>query len=443
MKRIASTAVPTLMAIILLVFAFNIQPLKSKSRAWTIDGWAVLLEMNEFPEGYTDMPVGFINSERMQTALFSLGWQSDHVQVIHDNLTISVVQEAVEWLVNNTDYGEIALLYIFTHGTWMRNVLLWNDWFPLEWEKLNTSKKVAMVDTCGAEAYIEPIRNDSSPHISLAHCSAHEVGWAGIEEEGLPIIGSVWNYYFCNSLLNPSADLNDDGYISIEDAFNFSTPLQQRYMNETVFTVPEFLEMFHDLGIYPENYDAYPHPVMDDQYPEQLNLGLRPPWRDIAVTNMSASKTVVGHGFITTLNVTIENQGELTEEFNVTLYANTTVIHTVTGISLANGSSLMLTFVWNTTGYSECNYKITVVAEGRPGEMDVADNSMTIQIAVTIPGDIDGDHDVDIFDIITLAGVYGSQEGDPEYIANCDIDGDGDVDIFDIVAACNHYGESW
>jgi len=40
-------------------------------------------------------------------------------------------------------------------------------------------------------------------------------------------------------------------------------------MNETVFAVPEFLESYHDIGIYPEN-DAYPHPVMDDWYPDQL-----------------------------------------------------------------------------------------------------------------------------------------------------------------------------
>ena len=32
--------------------------------------------------------------------------------------------------------------------------------------------------------------------------------------------------------------------------------------------------MYHDIGVYPEGYDAYPHPVMDDQYPEQLYLNL-------------------------------------------------------------------------------------------------------------------------------------------------------------------------
>jgi len=252
--------------------------LAEKTYDASVGGWAVLLEMNEFPEGWSDLPVEFIDSQRMQTALLSSGWQSDHIYVVHDNLTISVVQEAVEWLVNNTDSDDIALLYIFTHGMWMRNVLLWNDWFPVEWEKLNTSKKILMVDTCRAEEFIDSIGDDPSPHISLACCSADEVSWAGLEEEGLPIIGSVWNYYFTNALCNSSADLNSNGFISIEEAFNFSTPLVQRYMNETVFTVPEFLQSYHNIGIYPEEYDAYPNPVMDDGYSSQLVIPEFPPF---------------------------------------------------------------------------------------------------------------------------------------------------------------------
>jgi len=236
----------------------------------SVDRWAVLLEMNEFPEGWSDLPVEFINSERMQTALFSLGWENDSLYGVNGNLSMQVVQEAVEWLTNRTDSDDIALLYIFTHGMWMRDVLHWNDWFPLEWEKLNTSRKMLIVDTCLAEEFIDPIRDDPSPHISLACCSVDEVSWAGLEEEGLPIIGSVWNYYLTNALCNVSADLDFNGFVSVEEAFNFSTPLVQRYMNETVFAVPEFLESYHDIGIYPENYDAYPHPVMDNEYPDQL-----------------------------------------------------------------------------------------------------------------------------------------------------------------------------
>ena len=236
----------------------------------SVDRWAVLLEMNEFPEGWSDLPVELINSQRMQTALFSFGWENDSIYTVNGNLSMQVVQEAVEWLTNNTDSDDIALLYIFTHGMWMRNVLHWNDWFPLEWEKLNTSKKILIIDTCHAEEFIDPIRNDPSPHISLACCSADEVSWAGLEEEALPIIGSVWNYYFTNALCNASADLDVNGFVSVEEAFSFSTPLVQRYMNETVFAVPEFLESYHDIGIYPEDYDAYPHPLMDNGYPDQL-----------------------------------------------------------------------------------------------------------------------------------------------------------------------------
>ena len=234
------------------------------------DRWAALLEMNDFPEGYSDLPVDFTNSKRLQTALISLGWKEDHIYVVNGNLTAPVVLEAVEWLMNNSDTDDVSILYIFTHGTWMRNVLSWNVWFPNAWEQLDSSKKVLLIDTCSAEEFLEPIKHYSFPHISLGCCSADEVSWTGLEEEGLPIIGSVWNYYFADALCNSSADLDGNGLVSIEEAFNFSTPLVQRYMNETVFAVPEFLESYHAVGIYPEEYDAYPHPVIDDCYSDQM-----------------------------------------------------------------------------------------------------------------------------------------------------------------------------
>jgi len=241
-----------------------------------VEGWAAILEMNNFPEGWSSFPsLDFVNSEMMSHALIELGWQSDHIYVRRDNLTIPVVEEAVEWLMENSNVNDVALLYIFTHGMWMRWELLWNEWFPTIWEQVNTSKRTLMIDTCHAGEFIEPIYDDPKSHISLAHCSADEVAWAGLPEEGLPIIGSVWNYYFANALCNSTADSDKNGFVSVEEAFNFSTPLVQTYMNETVFAVPEFLQSYHDIGIYPENYEAYPHPVIDDQYPDELHLDLR------------------------------------------------------------------------------------------------------------------------------------------------------------------------
>jgi nitrous oxidase accessory protein NosD len=59
-------------------------------------------------------------------------------------------------------------------------------------------------------------------------------------------------------------------------------------------------------------------------------------------------------------------------------------------------------------------------------------------------GDIDHDLDVDIFDIVRVAGIYGCTSLDPEWNPRCDIAQPyGIIDIFDLVAVAKHYGESW
>ncbi|MCW4055410.1 MAG: hypothetical protein NWE82_01355, partial [Candidatus Bathyarchaeota archaeon] len=97
---------------------------------------------------------------------------------------------------------------------------------------------------------------------------------------------------------------------------------------------------------------------------------------------------------------------------------------------------------WNTAAFTEGNYTISVNVTTVAGETNMTDNFMSDgQVCVTMPGDVDGDFDVDIFDIVKIAGSYGTEEGQPKYDANCDIDKDGDVDIFDVVIAAGHYGE--
>lgn len=58
-------------------------------------------------------------------------------------------------------------------------------------------------------------------------------------------------------------------------------------------------------------------------------------------------------------------------------------------------------------------------------------------------GDVDSDQDVDIFDIVHMANVYGEEYPDPDYDRFCDMDLDGDVDIFDLVRAAGNYGDHW
>jgi hypothetical protein len=152
----------------------------------------------------------------------------------------------------------------------------------------------------------------------------------------------------------------------------------------------------------------------------------------------------MGQGFNCSIDVTVENQGGYTETFDLTLYANATVVATIQGLSLTNATSTTVAFSWNTTGFAKGNYTLGAVADTVPGETDTGDNTLADKwIIVTLPGDVEGDRDVDIFDIVKMAGVYGVSEPDPRYSPTCDIDCDGDVDIFDIVIAAGNYGKSW
>ena len=58
-----------------------------------------------------------------------------------------------------------------------------------------------------------------------------------------------------------------------------------------------------------------------------------------------------------------------------------------------------------------------------------------------IPGDLDCDCDVDIVDIMLVAGHWNTSMGDPGYDPTCDLDSDGDIDIADIMHVAAHWGE--
>jgi hypothetical protein len=58
-----------------------------------------------------------------------------------------------------------------------------------------------------------------------------------------------------------------------------------------------------------------------------------------------------------------------------------------------------------------------------------------------IPGDLDGDGDVDLSDLAALLAAYGTCIGDPDYNPAADIDESGCVDLTDLATLLSHYGE--
>ena len=167
----------------------------------------------------------------------------------------------------------------------------------------------------------------------------------------------------------------------------------------------------------------------------------RPP--NLAVSTITTTKTVVGKGYTLNVTVVVENQGSMIEAVNATVYLNGDALGSQSAL-VASGATVSYDFTWDTTGFLKGNYTVSAVVEAIPRESATGDNVLVgSTILVTIPGDVNGDRQVDIFDIVFMAGGYGTSAGQPKFNATCDIDGDGDIDIFDIVIAAGNYGKTW
>jgi len=164
---------------------------------------------------------------------------------------------------------------------------------------------------------------------------------------------------------------------------------------------------------------------------------------DIAITNVTASKTFVGQNYSVSASVTAINQGSFTETFNVTAYANETVIATFTDIVLSGGAPTTLTFSWNTTDCAKGNYTLSAYAWPVENETDIDNNNFTGGwVKITIVGDVNGDGKVNLVDVFKVALAYGSVSGDSRWDPNLDINNDGKINLIDYFTAALNYGKT-
>lgn len=163
--------------------------------------------------------------------------------------------------------------------------------------------------------------------------------------------------------------------------------------------------------------------------------------RDVAVTALTPFKTLIFKGYCVYLDVTVENQGNIPENVNITVYANNHSINN-TQIHLGRNASSTFRFAWKAADAVEYeDYLLNATACPLYGEIDTGDNWLFLGgVSVVHPGDFDADEDVDIFDIVRLASAYGSETGDQVYDPNLDVNCDGNVDIFDVVMIAPFYG---
>ncbi|MEM3694976.1 MAG: right-handed parallel beta-helix repeat-containing protein [Candidatus Bathyarchaeia archaeon] len=170
-----------------------------------------------------------------------------------------------------------------------------------------------------------------------------------------------------------------------------------------------------------------------DRYP------LMKPWTNIAILNTSPSKTVVGEGTTLYVYASVQNQGWNTETFNITIYANTSVIETCE-LTIRSGAVTILTFTWNTSGFVKGSYTLRAYTEPIQGETDKHDNAFEYGfVLVTIAGDVTGEIWVDMLDISILIDKFMSSPTHPLWDPNCDVNDDQSVDMADISIAIDNF----
>lgn len=264
------TACVLLIVILVLAIGCNKSELSADN---PVDGWAVLAEKDDY-NMRTDLSVDYINISRMRQALEKSGWNPEQIHDVHE-FDRDTLQTELDWLEENADENDIVILYVSAHGDYLLSEWVFSrKLFASEWAQIPSHRRLLVIDSCNAARDTSAVASDPSPHLSIAAVAASELGWAGLEEEGLPIIGGVFTHYFTDALDNPDADADGDGLVSVQEAAMMAEGEQRAYLHDVVLVVPEFVEMYHDLGEYPEQDPAYPHVVVDDALGEPLHLVL-------------------------------------------------------------------------------------------------------------------------------------------------------------------------
>ena len=214
--------------------------------------------------------------------------------------------------------------------------------------------------------------------------------------------------------------------------------------NPLVFTVPP--GEYSVVG----TYDSAPQQnATVDCWPEYggsvfLDFGGPPPplTFGVVVAGVTSSKSVVGQGYSLNISVTAVDLGT-PETLNVTVYANTTYV-TFQNVTVSSGTSTTLALTWDTNDFTYGNYTISAYAWPVPNETNSASSHRTGgTVYVGIPGDLNGDGTVDIYDAILLAGAFNSQPGMTNWNANADINGDGIVDIYDAIILAGNFNQHY
>lgn len=170
---------------------------------------------------------------------------------------------------------------------------------------------------------------------------------------------------------------------------------------------------------------------------------------DVSIVKIDASRTWVYQGHCVHVNVTVRNEGDYTEDFNLTLYCMVTLNMKVGRITntLEPHAEATYMFVWNTTGfpYSSPLLKYTLAAHVicSSADNDLANNiKYDGHVEIRIMGDVNNDGSVNMFDLYMLSKSFGMCRGEEGWMEERDLNLDGYCNMIDLFLTAQNFGKT-
>jgi hypothetical protein len=169
--------------------------------------------------------------------------------------------------------------------------------------------------------------------------------------------------------------------------------------------------------------------------------------QDVGISSVTEGPGLVRQGDNVTITVTVTNYGDSTQNTALTVRLNSTVTRTTT-IAVTNGTSLPVTFSWNTTQLPKWGrYILTATVTAVPGEnaINLGDNFWTgLLVRVSPVGDVNRDGRVNVADLAIVAFYYGATVASPNWNAAqvADVNHDGKINLADLALVAFYYGDS-
>ena len=230
-------------------------------------------------------------------------------------------------------------------------------------------------------------------------------------------------------------------------------------LNERTGDVLGYFDTGSPIESSPAGYG--PHVLIGSLGGRFLCFGPEFPVHDVAVRGVEPSQTTVKIGQIIDAQVNVTNHGNVPETFNlICAYNNTDVWQPPTyltptmfnndAVTLSPGENATLTHQLNTTAMGIGAYTLIAFVPQVAYEGDTSDNTfMSVELRIIIPGDVNGDNQVNILDCIILANHFGHINGNGHIpgtkewkdCLNSDINSDSRVNILDCIILAGHFGQ--